>query len=108
MSKQYTFFCVICGDQFTAHKKHARCCSAECRMVLSNVMRYEVTDGEIVREAVDKEDVADKYKKTTGKDLNPRVLDKHQEKEKEDEPVASKILKRKKNPKVVDEDSSEE
>lgn len=107
--KSYTFYCVICGDQFTAHKKHARCCSSECRVVLSNVMRYEVTDGELVREAVDKEEVAEKYEKTTGKELNPKVLAKHPERKKEDEEevVSSKILKRKKTPKVV-EDSSED
>lgn len=104
MSKQYTFYCTICGDQFTAQKKHARCCSAECRVVLSNVMRYEVTDGEMVREAVDKEEVQDKFEKTTGEKLNPKALSQHPEKKKNDEEevVSSKILNRKKKPKVVD------
>lgn len=108
MSKQYNFFCVICGEPFSAAKKHARCCSSECRVVLSNVMRYEVTDDEFVKEAVVKEEVAEKYEKTTGKELNPKVLSKHPERKKEndEEVVSSKILKRKKNPKVVD--SSEE
>ena len=104
MSKQYTFYCTICGDQFTAQKKHARCCSSECRVVLSNVMRYEVTDGEMVREAVDKDEVAEKYTKTTGKELNPKVLKSHPEKEKseDDAPTAtSKLLGKKKDRKKV-------
>lgn len=99
MAKTYTFYCVICGDQFTAQKKHARCCSAECRVVLSNVMRYEVTDDEIVKEAIDKEEVAEKYEKTTGKELNTKVLKSHPEKEKEEEAPIGKLLKRKKEKK---------
>ena len=109
MAKSYTFYCVICGDQFTAQKKHARCCSSECRVVLSNVMRYEVTDDEIVKEAVDKEEVAEKYEKVTGKELNSKVLTRHPEKEKEEEaPTAtSKLLRKKKDRKKAPEPAGE-
>lgn len=84
MANSYFFYCIICGKSFSAKKNHARCCSAECRVVLSNTVRQNaVIDDE--QEPVEKEDVAEKYKKTTGNEMPRGVLDRLTEKPKEAE-----------------------
>ena len=98
MSKPYSFYCVICGTPFAPTKKHARCCKSECRVVLSNIMRYQ--DEPVAPEVIDKKEVAEKFKDVTGKEINPAALNQHTDKPKEEKaPTATeKLLKTKKKP----------
>lgn len=98
MPKKYNFFCVICGTGFSPTKKHARCCSSECRVALSNIMRYEKEpeDAEQVKEEIDKGEVQKKFKDATGKNLHPNALSEHPEKPKEETTPTGKLLGKKK------------
>ncbi len=96
MAKQYNFYCTICGDPFSAQKKHARCCGAECRVVLSNIMRYEVTDTEHIQEPVDKDEVAEKFEKATGTEMSEKELSRLPGKDKPETGPISRLVKSKK------------
>lgn len=108
MSKSYNFYCTICGDPFSAAKNHARCCSAECRTVLSRIMRYDLTDGNHVKEAIDKDQVASKYNDATGEKINPKALSKHPDKPKDKNGGLSIISKKATPPENKEADGSEE
>lgn len=95
---QYRFFCIICGTPFTPVRAHATTCKLECRVIHAAINKkwiLQVADSD--KTPIDKAEVAEGYKKVTGREIPKAAVDQYPEKKKE-EPTsgAGKLLGKKK------------
>ena len=93
---QYRFFCIICGTPFTPVRAHATTCKLECRVIHAAINKkwiLQVADSD--KTPIDKTEVAEGYKKVTGREIPKAAIDQYPAKKEEPTTAAGKLLGKK-------------